>query len=698
MMLSTPNAKKASAGLGLWPWKKSAKPKLKQSTIFIHPAFKNVSKSQLGNGTLVIGSPGSGKTTIILPYLKKLADTGQKLATLDVKGEQFEKLGIPFMAPWLHGSLVLDIGSDITTLAQAQLLSNILVPVPEGGKEKVWAASANTVAAGLIYSLVQEKPLAWTWDDLANRLDLTIEEWLALMVKHSPAGAKLLSGAEETSSSVAFNVVTSMRNLRTVASMFAEARKFGGKMFSVKRWLHEKDYSIKQFIMRFDRENAASVGFIIPFIIDYIGSQISGLPNNSDDPKNIVLDEFAQLPAISAILEFYEVGRSKGFNTLLATQDWRQVKEKYGDNRAAIIYSNASIKIVARIAASDMQTELAQLLGSKEVAILNVSQSSGGNSSSTAPSVSTSFQEKNLQLVLPGELETSIGPHSYIANPKGGDAIPTKIRAYLKPMSGDVFALDWPVVFFKDCCKSPVKLPSHHPSAELVRNYLRDSSKTRGEQIASALADERLGMSKIEFAALLFADGQIKLTEWKKAKLSESEASAVLRVFTHQNRASTSAPDSEPPAHKPTEPAALQALPAEATERPSDDAAELLASLIDCEAVEAAKPSFDHPVSGPEFRFEGLQQSSEQIEEADEGAEIAQVVSHAIAPTAEAAHGVALITHAAEVLEMLEGKQAPAPILTSTTPTESAPSLTPLQAAQARIAAAKRKAEHQQRH
>lgn len=153
---------------------------------------------------------------------------------LDVKGEAYEKLGMSFIGPWLLGSMIVDIGNDIRTQSESQLLADILVPVPDGGKDKVWAASANSVVASNIYKLAQDKPGKWNWSDLADKADESVEQWLSTMKDNSASQAKILEGAGETSASVAFNVTANLKRLRQVADMFEEAAKFGGKMFSIR--------------------------------------------------------------------------------------------------------------------------------------------------------------------------------------------------------------------------------------------------------------------------------------------------------------------------------------------------------------------------------------------------------------------------------------------------------------------------------
>lgn len=645
---------------------------------FIHPIFKDVERSQLGNGMLIFGSPGSGKTSLVLPYTRQLIEDGEKLLTLDKKAEQRQKLGIPFLAPHLRGSVVLDIGDTITTKAQCQMLADRLIVVNESDKNKVWQAAANSVGAALIYDLAQTKPGAWDWTDLADQLELSVDAWIALMIRVAPESAKILQGAAETSASVAFNVITSLRSLRAVADQFAEAKKFGGKTFNIRRWLHEKDYPLRQVILQVDDEYAASMGFIVPFLIEYIASQLGQLPEGTDDPKNIFLDEFAQLPAMPSLRIIFELGRSKGFNLLLALQDWAQVKDRYGEHVAAIFFSNASIKIIARTSIGHSQAELAQLMGSREVAMVNISHSHGGGSHGSAPSTSTTLATATMPLLLPGELESTIGPHSYIPNPNPGPGrpkqIPTKIRAYLRPMSGDLFLLDWPVVNFPQKKPKPERLPGHHRNAERFRAFMRDTTRPPSERLRAAIGCKDLGMTWQDIAGLLFSDGWMTDEEWAQRQPSQPRA-LVERLALAMDK-------------RPEPRAARRSREAEAERNVPQEQADDF-NIDDLMRFGA------HAEQAPALRFEGLQEPEKETghalaRDAEKLAHAAEVAGHFLPHGGEIAHGLGLVAHAIEAAELLMTKHEPAPILTPTTPSDADGDAGKLSPVLARLAAKKR--------
>lgn len=507
---------------------------------FFHPDFK-VARPELGNGVLCFGSPGSGKTSIWLPQIKKALDRGEYFMSLDVKKEQIQKLGkgVHFLAPWLRGSLVLDIGADITTFAQAEAFANNLVRInPNSSHGKVWEQAANAVFAALVKHLVATKPLRWTWKDLADLLEQDVDEWLKILKSEAPSIAKILDVADATKASVVFNIATDLRKLSVVAQLFVECEKFGGERFSIRRWMTENDYPYKGVVLTFDRENESAVGFLVPFVLDYIGMMISGLPNNTNTPRTFFLDEIAQVPAVNSLREYLEVGRSRGIMTILACQDYAQLELGYGKQVADVLYSNASIKVIARTTASQAQAHIAQSFGNREVSFKSISQSTsaGGLNSSSAS------QEKTLPVILPGQLGTEIGPVGKVSDGKGGTR-PSAIRALLAPMSGDIYKLDWPLIPFEEIRKAPKPLPSQHKFALAVKQILDEEGASLADRIRCALAEiaiQDFNISDFELLGLLYSFDYLTKAQMEQCKKVGFDAyTTLLDASTSSAKAAT---------------------------------------------------------------------------------------------------------------------------------------------------------------
>lgn len=482
---------------------------------YIHPDYK-VAQSEWGTGAVIVGSAGSGKTSILMPFIKRLLNEDEKFMTLDCKFEQVEKLGpkVAYFAPWLKGSLVPDVGRDISGDAEAQAFANSLIKI-ESGAGKIWSSAANAVLAALVSHLVQTKPLSWGWADLSKLLAGEVAEWIEILKSVNPSIVKVLDTADATQAGVVFNIATSLRNLANVSKLFEEGLRHGSKLFSVRRWLTEKDYQIRQIVLVQDKAHEGEVGFLIPWILDNIGMAITGLENGTRDKKFFVLDEFAQLPKIEMLPPYFEMGRSKGLQTIIATQDWSQVERTYSRETATTIFNNASVKVICMTTTGTTQKQLSDWIGTREVSHDAISLSSSGGGSAALNS-SRSSQEKVSQIILPSQLGEDLGPRGKVIG-ENGKQQPKTIRALLVPMRGGAFVLDWPFTLANDMRQTPRALPSQHRGTALVRQFTNNQGQPLADNIKAAMARLKavsMPMSYHDLAGLLFTDGQITKQQW----------------------------------------------------------------------------------------------------------------------------------------------------------------------------------------
>lgn len=479
---------------------------------FLHPDIPGVPAYVWGNGAYVIGSPGSGKTTILMPLIKTVSDRNEHALILDVKGDYTEKLGkAHILAPWDMRSVVWDVSKDITTDLQADALAAVLIRAMPNDKNAIWSKAAQAVFASLLKKLVAERPQRWGFSDLAELLSLPTEKWVEVVAQYDPVSAKVLQGAAETTASVAFNISTELRQLPRVASLFAAIERVGVKRkaprFSAREWANGGG-RVRQLILRYDEQNSGVVGFIVPFLIDYIATLLDSLPEQQKNIHWLFFDEFAQLPKVDRMRRFLEVGRSKGFRTVIATQDPVQVESKYGKNDADSLQSNATISIVARLSASHAQEQTARYMGTRTVAYYGVSTTSNGSSNG---GTSGQWQEKNEPLVLASELDSALGVLT-----KGGK--PSGVRALLRvsgdpqdpTQSGGVFELDWPLANIPDQRKASVPMPHTKSGAAAALWHLSQADKTLAARVLAIREDSDCAdLGGADLVRLLKIEGHI---------------------------------------------------------------------------------------------------------------------------------------------------------------------------------------------
>ncbi len=440
--------------------------------IAIHPLIRP-SLQDWAAGAYFIGAPGGGKTTILLPIISQIIERKEKVILLDVKGDfsaKFPEAAV--FAPWLSDSLVWDPSADIADEATAQTIAKILIPDPSQSSGKdVWSKSAQSVVAALIIELVKTKPGNWDFSDLAELLALPTEDWLGILKRNLPSQAKVLEGAAETTASVAFTVAASLKSVEEIARAFADLKSYIGpetakkRRFSFKEWMESDDPKHRAVILRLDMKNKSLVESLFPFFVEFLAVLLDGIPDGAmrnRKPSWLILDEFAQLQKMRTILKFYELGRSKGFRTLLATQAPSQIVERYGREGSQTFQSASNLKIVFRMATGAEQESVARdILGDREIQFRSASVSSG---SGGLPSVSSSLQSKKIPVYYPSELGSRLGfwmeagswkrrvrqfLHSKFPNRIAASGPDKFIRAALVG-DDEILELDWPILDFPD--------------------------------------------------------------------------------------------------------------------------------------------------------------------------------------------------------------------------------------------------------
>ena len=114
----------------------------------------------------------------------------------------------------------------------------------------------------------------------------------------------------------------------------------------------------------------------------------------------IIIDELNSLGEIPALLVGATRLRKAGIAIVVAVQDFAQLRQTYGDNRAETLMNNFSNKLVLRTTDGIAAEQLSKYLGDREMHEEQVSFStSGGGSFSYSPSIITE------RLVLPSEIQ-----------------------------------------------------------------------------------------------------------------------------------------------------------------------------------------------------------------------------------------------------------------------------------------------------
>jgi len=411
---------------------------------------------------LLVGASGSGKTQILLSWIKQLLKQNTKMLLHDTKGDLTSSLpndNFILLAPHDERTWGWDIAKDCQGIAAARELASRLIPE---GKEPMWSNGAREILTGIIRSLQNQHKISWGWEDLRDAAFLDAQELKDLLDRVHPEGAKYIEVDPETGipNKTSFSFLVSLwSNIGSLVGPLALA--WGDlpedRRISLTDWLADDDVEQRVLILQrsaeFDELSKAWIGAAIQLMANFAAS-----PSLSDSRSRRVwlfLDEFAQMGKVKGFHQFLEVGRSRGIRSVIGLQDLEQLTELYGPEALKTWLNTIETKIVCRMNAGPSASFIVnELIGQREVSWVEHSKTytHGGFFDDKQSSTNSSKQTKTATtpVLLPDFLERNLGPKSLRGE--------IKIRALLL-LQGDVFQLDWPLTVWPEQRPGTVPAP-----------------------------------------------------------------------------------------------------------------------------------------------------------------------------------------------------------------------------------------------
>ncbi|MDZ3799126.1 MAG: type IV secretion system DNA-binding domain-containing protein [Xanthomonadales bacterium] len=335
----------------------------------LHPELV-LSKAQLSKHVLIYGGVGSGKTQLLLGMLRQIYRRRDRLFLYDVKGDfgsYFPNMSI--VSPFDARSRVWHVARDVRTPTQAAVFADSLIPEDKGAG-KFWTLAARQVLTGALISLQNEKPEAWTWPDLAQRLALQAEEMAPILeVNYRKAFGLLASPQSQTS----FNILATLGSYTRVVDDLARAwPTIGKRWFAITDWVRDDYDGPRQIIVQGGPDATLTAAYISALVNAAVPEIISpGLP---DDERGrfigFVFDELSSIGKIQ-FAPLVDKGRSKGVVVIACVQDLAQLRDLYGDNQVKALTSMVGTQVICRVGMGETREQLAKLMGTHKLASMN---------------------------------------------------------------------------------------------------------------------------------------------------------------------------------------------------------------------------------------------------------------------------------------------------------------------------------------
>ena len=390
--------------------------------IFVHPGIRIPETLEVRSFSLV-GSPGSGKTTVLNGMLDQAIQRGDRSLVFDFKGDFTER--IPdrnkiVLPPWDARAVRWALGADVSTEVQARLLSECLIPINPRDTQPMWGNASRAILRAEIHKLMAERRGTWGFHELGEALLSDIlcpdsDEVVQTLVKrYNPEASRIVQDlTSKTTLSVLIDQSAALGDTILLARFDRELKKAGRRFLSLRSYLsgepREKGNPLP-VILPVHPDSKTLTSAFVSAVFTLSSSIVTNFPDAKPNARRIwfFLDEVPQAGRIPPITDFLVTARSKGCRTVLGFQTPAQVAEGYGEKTLEIWDNATSVKVFLQCVSPEVKKYVSQSIGEREILAFKKSDNVGIAPTHTGHT--TNWVDEREKLVSPDEAASLLGP------------------------------------------------------------------------------------------------------------------------------------------------------------------------------------------------------------------------------------------------------------------------------------------------
>ena len=376
----------------------STQPMLTVAGVYVLPAEE-------GKHFKLIGTTGTGKSTVIRELLASALARGDRAVVADPHGGYFQRFFDPtrgdvLLNPFEVHSMKWDPLAELGAPGDAEQLARSLIPASGDASGQEWRGYARTFLTAVLRRCgerAQEVGELWRLVAVAPGAELRPVVWdTAAQPFLEPENARMFGSLR----SVAVSSVAALDHVRAQRA----------RAFSVRRWIRSGTGVL------FLPYQAGQVAALRSIIATWIRLAIFEVMNGSECDRRVwfVVDELDALGAIDGLKDALARLRKFGGRCVLGLQSIAQVSATYGSGDAQTIVENCGNTLILRCSASEhggTAQFCSRLIGEREVVRRAISRGRDGAGGfgqalhGARRSLHVSEQRVNELAVLPSEIE-----------------------------------------------------------------------------------------------------------------------------------------------------------------------------------------------------------------------------------------------------------------------------------------------------
>ena len=389
--------------------------------ILVHPGIRIPETLEVRSFSLV-GSPGSGKTTVLNGMVDHAIARGDRMLVFDFKGDFTER--IPdrnkiVLSPWDTRSRRWALGSDVSTEVQARLLSECLIPINPRESQPMWGNASRAILRAELHRLMAERTGTWGFHELGEALLADIlcpdsDEVVQTLVKRfNPEGSRIVQDmTSKTTVSVLIDQSAALSDTILLSRFDLELKKAGRPFLPLRSYLSGETREIGNslpVILPVHPDSKTLTSAFVSSVFTLSSSIVTNFPDAKPNARRIwfFLDEVPQAGRIPPITDFLVTARSKGCRTVLGFQTPAQVAEIYGEKTLEIWDNATSVKIFLQCVSPEAKKYVSQSIGERE--ILSFRKSDNIGIAPTHTGHTTNWVDEREKLVSPDEAASLLG-------------------------------------------------------------------------------------------------------------------------------------------------------------------------------------------------------------------------------------------------------------------------------------------------